>query len=168
MLKNWSFERSSGYAGYRNSVTGEWVHSDVHDKMIRLEELIENSSYIKNLEFSWDDDGAEVISKVTWDKSVDILESLFEKVRKEYGKFISLPDINPCVDGSIDLEFGGIKGYSLLININKEEVHYYGCFRTISLMKGKRSTKYSDEIKGKISENFIEEFYEWVSKNITN
>jgi len=24
----WQFERSSGYAGYRNLVTGEWVYAD--------------------------------------------------------------------------------------------------------------------------------------------
>lgn len=25
---NWEFERSSGYAGYRNEVTGDWIHKD--------------------------------------------------------------------------------------------------------------------------------------------
>jgi len=34
----WIFERSSGYAGYRNIVNGEWIFSDDYSKRIKIKE----------------------------------------------------------------------------------------------------------------------------------
>lgn len=31
--ENWQFERSSGYAGYRNKVTGEWIYEEDYLKL---------------------------------------------------------------------------------------------------------------------------------------
>lgn len=169
MLENWIIEVSSGYVGYRNTVTLEWINSDVANELMRLENLIEKSSYIKDLKFSWDDDGAKIIEVETWNKSVKILENIFEEVRKNYNKYIILPDINPCRNGSIDISFDS-KGYALLINISDEGIYYYGCFRKFSLLRGEKSIHYSEEIKGSVEENLSIDLIliQWIVKNLTN
>ena len=36
--ENWQFERSSGYAGYRNKVTGEWIYEEDYIKLFQPKE----------------------------------------------------------------------------------------------------------------------------------
>ena len=33
--EDWIFERSSGYAGYRNIITSEWIYEDEYNKRIK-------------------------------------------------------------------------------------------------------------------------------------
>ena len=39
--ENWQFERSSGYAGYRNKVTGKWIYEEDYIKLFPLKEELE-------------------------------------------------------------------------------------------------------------------------------
>ncbi|HSE99780.1 MAG TPA: hypothetical protein VLA48_02700 [Nitrososphaeraceae archaeon] len=48
MKENWEFERSSGYAGYRNKITGEWNYEkDFLNKFTEKENKTEEKLYTK-------------------------------------------------------------------------------------------------------------------------
>tara|TARA_R110000737_G_scaffold351873_2_gene395496 strand:- start:1416 stop:1697 length:282 start_codon:yes stop_codon:yes gene_type:complete len=34
--QDWEFERSSGYGGYRNKHTGEWIYENEYNKFIKI------------------------------------------------------------------------------------------------------------------------------------
>ena len=45
--ENWQFERSSGYAGYRNKITSEWIYEEAYLKLFPPKETEEYSDIQK-------------------------------------------------------------------------------------------------------------------------
>ena len=96
-----------------------------------IEEEIQRSRKILDLEADWDGDGADAYSQETWQKSVSFLRNLIDRLlRYEIDIEASeelIPEILPGPNGSIDLEWE-TDFFDLLINIPKEgeRASYYG------------------------------------------
>ncbi|MEX2411970.1 MAG: hypothetical protein WD607_11510 [Candidatus Paceibacterota bacterium] len=85
-----------------------------------LKTEIEESKYIIELEESWDDGGAKKIPEVVYRNAIDFLIKYVNYIEKNFQLALSTPEINPCVDGSIDLSFRTEKA-RMLINIQNED-----------------------------------------------
>ena len=108
-------------------------HSAISRGVIRdlIEEEIQRSRKILDLEEDWDGDGACAYAKETWQKAVFFLRNLIDGL-PEYALDIEaseelIPEILPGPNGSIDLEWEADR-FDLLINIPKdgELASYYG------------------------------------------
>jgi hypothetical protein len=112
-----------------------------------LEELILKSNALKSLTIDWDEDGALPIDETTVDYTSWFLRHYYNYTLKHLGTKIQLPEINPCPDGSIDLEWHTPHA-QLLINIRKDKegtytAYYYGD-RHNNKMQVKGSTPLSE------------------------
>ena len=102
-------------------------------RMIRefLEEEIQRSQKILDLEEDWDGDGACAYATETWQKAVFFLRNLIgglpEHALEIEASEELIPEILPGPHGSIDLEWEADR-FDLLINIPKdgELASYYG------------------------------------------
>lgn len=91
-----------------------------------IKDTIVESKEILNLQPGWDDCNAYQILPEVWDNAIMLLINYSNKVFDSFKIKIQAPDINPCRDGSIDLEWR-TKTARLLINVsNKELASYYG------------------------------------------
>jgi hypothetical protein len=60
--EDWNFERSSGYPGYRNIHTGEWLFSDEHNRRrLLLEEFEKFKSLSQFFEFDLEEEYARTL-----------------------------------------------------------------------------------------------------------
>jgi len=99
-----------------------------------LHKEIENSRYIYDLEFDWDQEGAHTISRELWEIAIKFLISYAEYVYANYGVEISTPYIDPVCSGSIDFswrrqEESQKSGMLCNIRFSKENIPvagYYG------------------------------------------
>lgn len=95
-----------------------------------IDAIIDRAEKIKALAFDWDDDGALPIETALVDASVEFLKQYYNYVSQHYNP-IELPEISPCPDGSIDLDWH-TPNAQLLINIRKDNAgedytaYYYG------------------------------------------
>ena len=98
---------------------------------LELENLIKKANRILELKFDWDDDGAEPIDSKLFGTTITFLRDYYYYLLKNFNNQISLPEISPCPDGSIDLDWH-TPNAQLLINISKNNekgdfiAHYYG------------------------------------------
>lgn len=116
-------------------------------------EIIE-SKKILDLEYNWDENGAAKIKDVTFINCVEFLLNYGTYLYNDFDKMISVPDITPCADGTIDIFWENEKA-SLLLNFktNKNIASYYG-------------DTHSDinSIKGFINVNETKSFFaSWIS-----
>jgi len=112
-----------------------------------LDELIIKADGLKNLPLDWDEDGALPIDETTVEYASWFLRHYYNYTLKHFGTKIQLPEINPCPDGSIDLEWH-TPFAQLLINIRKDKegvytAYYYGD-RHNNKMQVKGSTPLSE------------------------
>jgi hypothetical protein len=115
-----------------NSTTTNIV---IDDKLFQIDNIfsalieeINNSQSILALEDCWDGENAITISKEVYFESISYLIAITKNIYKNYNTVILPPEINPCKDGSIDLEWRTSENL-LLINLKKEndlDIHYYG------------------------------------------
>lgn len=92
-----------------------------------LENLIENAKSILNLPFDWNDEGALTIDETTFNNSTSFLKQYVNFISNYLNTEIKLPEINPCPDGSIDLEWH-TDNAQLLINIRQDKEGNYTAF----------------------------------------
>jgi hypothetical protein len=93
-----------------------------------LIETIEKSTSILKLSACWDGEDAKSIEKGIYFETITYLINLTEHIYKNYNIIISSPEINPCRDGSLDLEWRTSENV-LLINLKNDmdlDIHYYG------------------------------------------
>ena len=95
-----------------------------------IDSLIKKAQVINNLPYNWDEEGGLAIDPETLNNATDFLKKHVEFILNQYGVEIQLPEINPCKDGSIDLEWH-TQLAKLLINIRKDNdgsytAYYYG------------------------------------------
>jgi hypothetical protein len=112
-----------------------------------LDNLIEKAQLLKQLPFDWDEERAISIEDTTVDYACWFLKHYYNYTLKHLGIKIQLPEINPCPDGSIDLEWH-TPDAQLLINIRKDKegtytAYYYGD-RHNNKMQVKGSTPFSE------------------------
>jgi hypothetical protein len=95
-----------------------------------IDVLIEKSMAIKDLPYDWDEEGALPIEEAALSAATSFLKKYYSFISKSYNLQICLPEINPCKDGSVDLEWHTPKA-QLLINFRKDKesnyiAYYYG------------------------------------------
>lgn len=87
--------------------------------LFKIHSEIKDAIQILELEENWDDEGAKKIQEPVFIEAVSFLLNYSDFIYKNFGVIISTPEINPCIDGSIDLSFRS-QNARLLINIQKE------------------------------------------------
>ena len=103
---------------------------------MEFKKLIEDSKKILDLKEDWDDEGALPIDEDLYNESISFF-------MKYYYEGMSLPDISPCRDGSIDFYWSGEN--QLLINISKENQGYIATFYGDNRKKVIKGTILTDE-----------------------
>lgn len=94
----------------------------------RIDQLIESSRKILDLEEDWDGEGASPIKESTWQRAADFLRRTALTLLSKHSLRLENPSIVPASDGSIDLH-RKLPTRELLINIppNQNEcADYYG------------------------------------------
>jgi hypothetical protein len=142
--------RKNNFLHYLSKMNDE-VITTIPKKLVSIRQSIEYSKFILDLEEGWDGEDALPISKCLYDKTINYLIKIGEFIDKYYNVEIIGPNINPCRDGSIDLEWkSGL--VHLLISIqddgNELEVHYYGIdLNTNNSIKGiKKSLEINEDL----------------------
>jgi hypothetical protein len=93
-----------------------------------IDQLIESSRKMLELEENWDGEGASSIAESTWQRAVEFLRRNASILWTKYSLRIENPSIVPVPDGSIDLHWK-LAGRELLINIPATQgnwASYYG------------------------------------------
>lgn len=115
------------------------IYYSVDIKLKSLIESVESSKYILDLEDDWDEAGALSCNEESYNNAIKLLIKYSKELLTQYSVIIKNPDISPCRDGSIDLEWRDDNS-SLLINITTKseiDIHYYAeDYRTNTILKG--------------------------------
>lgn len=93
-----------------------------------IEEAIQQSKKVLLLERGWDEEDALPIPLNTWQFCTHLLRGLADHISHNYATRINTPEINPCIDGSLDLSWK-LDRARLLINVrpgNPATASYYG------------------------------------------
>lgn len=92
-----------------------------------LEETINDSKYILELEEGWDGEDGKPFSKETWNNAVKFLIDYATWIYANTGKAIVSPDIMHSVDGSIELLWQKEK-FRMIISVPKNDklLSFYG------------------------------------------
>jgi hypothetical protein len=96
--------------------------------LIAVEESIESSRGMLDLESDWDGEGASTIAKSTWERTVDFLRGTALNLWTKCGVRIGAPLLVPVPDGSIDIHWK-LANRELLINVPADAskwATYYG------------------------------------------
>jgi len=127
------------------------INLTINSNLQHIYKEIDHSKYILALQENWDDEGAEVIPKDMWYRSVKFLVDYASWIYETYNEIIETPEINPVRNGSIDLSWR-TQNARLLINIVNSESR-------IAIFYG---DQYNDlnSIKGKIN---IDEFQDYLA-----
>ena len=107
---------------------GRYAPSIVSSPLQGIDELVESSRKILELEQDWDGEGASTIAESTWRRAIDFLRGSESSLWNKYGLRVESPSIVPASDGSIDLHWK-LSNRELLINIPpsaNEQATYYG------------------------------------------
>jgi len=105
-----------------------YVYSVVCSPLGEIDELIESSRRMLELEEDWDGEGASPIAESTWQRAAEFLRNAASTLRTVYGRQMESPSLVPVPDGSIDLRWK-LSNRELLINIPATEdkwASYYG------------------------------------------
>jgi hypothetical protein len=114
-------------------IYGSWVRRQISKSKYEssIDTLILKASAMLNLPYDWDGDEAMPIEQEIFDLSTNFLKIYLLKIKKQFNTEIQLPQINPCPDGTIDLDWA-TDNAQLLINIRKANegneytAYYYG------------------------------------------
>ena len=125
----------------------------------KIKDEIELSKSLLLLEKDWDSEGAVKIDINIFLSSIKFLVEYSNYIYRNRGLVIASPEINPCINGTIDLSWRTSK-VRLLINIRFSELkamsaYYYGDFYNNM-----------SPIKGSISVNEFSEFLAIWMKNL--
>ncbi len=105
------------------------VSCSVSAKLSDIVFSIDQSKAILELEEDWNGDNAERILPETWRKAAVFLMNYSKYILENFSTIIKSPEINPCMNGSIDLVWR-TKAARLLINVkpagNPIIASYYG------------------------------------------
>ena len=127
--------------------------------MDKIKDESELSKSLLLLEKDWDSEGAVKIDINIFLSSIKFLVEYSNYIYRNRGLVIASPEINPCINGTIDLSWRTSK-VRLLINIRFSELkamsaYYYGDFYNNM-----------SPIKGSISVNEFSEFLAIWMKNL--
>lgn len=107
-----------------------------------IQEVIEASRWILQLEDDWDENGSGKYAEATWERARNFLAALAESSARQFGKDLPAPKILPGPDGSIDLHWK-LPRFELLLNVSPDAgkpVSFYGDDYGASFMKGNVTT----------------------------
>ena len=92
-----------------------------------IQQAIENSRSLLQLEDDWDTEGSPAIDEATWNRAVEFLKNHADQVWRCHGTEIDPPHIGPGPDGSVDLHWD-LPEYELLINFPTDADAMAGCY----------------------------------------
>lgn len=114
----------------------------------RINEVIESSRSILDLEEDWDEQGSPGYKESTWSRATNFVKDLALANRGiGIGGWVDPPRILPGPEGSIDIHWKTSKR-ELLINISdddEEPADFYGCGNSNDTIKGKLDTSLPNE-----------------------
>ena len=93
-----------------------------------IDEIVELSRTILDLEHDWDGEAASPIAESTWRRAVEFLRGTAYTLWTNHNLLLQSPSIVPVADGSIDLHWK-LSSRELLVNIPpayEEWASYYG------------------------------------------
>jgi len=102
-----------------------------------INEIIDNSKWILELEEDWDDEGSCEYKRETWERACLILRNIM--IDSNLQDRTTIPEISPGPNGSIDIHWKAER-FELLINIPDEKdkpASFYGDNYTKDCIKGK-------------------------------
>lgn len=129
------------FLGYSSSQAPPYGLSNETDDSIfspEIENAIEASRILLELEDDWDEEGGVGYSEETWKRTTQFIRKTALLFKNEYGKWVNAPKITPGPDGSIDVRWKTDKR-SLLVNFPASEtkpVDYFGSDKGIDTVKG--------------------------------
>ena len=92
-------------------------------KLSLVDEAIEDSRRILELEDDWDGEGSSAYSVITWQRAVDFVSRYAERLREMLGIVMDAPEIMPGPNGSIDVDWE-TEAYELLVNIPSDATQH--------------------------------------------
>lgn len=110
-------------------------HSNINDD---LEELIEKSKWILDLQDNWDDEGASGFSEESFTDVVKFLRSLSRTMFLEYNIRIPMPTIGPSANSAFSIRWK-TDSFILIVLFRKDRVfEFYGdqLISGINMLKG--------------------------------
>lgn len=105
---------------------------------MKMKDVIKEAESILNLKEDWDDEGAKIILRETFDKMSKFLLRQEDLFFEKYSWKFSIPDIAPSPDGSIDVHWKEEK-FEILVNIHphpNKTMSYYGDDQSGNSIKG--------------------------------
>ena len=95
--ENWQFERSSGYAGYRNKITSEWIYEEAYLKLFPPKETEEYSDIQKK---SKEEQKQHIIEMMQNDEELGLYgANIIDQWLEKYGN----PEITKQVEREAEL-----------------------------------------------------------------
>ncbi len=108
---------------------------------------IQDSFHLLDMEYNWDDEGADECNTKAFNLAIRFIHSLI----LELGETIPIPDFSLCRDSSIDIKFERYD-YQFLINFKENSFGSYGCYY--------KNKKYLNELKNGTQQ----EIFEYIKK----
>ncbi len=100
----------------------------VPSALFDLIEEIEESKSILDLEYNWDELGADIIKPALFGQAIDFILMYTTYIYENHQKtVISSPEINPCANGTIDFSWR-TKAARMLINIKEKNGEFRASF----------------------------------------
>lgn len=122
------YSKKNYYKSYYKSILVGNKTLNINHNFSSLIGAINSSYYILNLTDCWDGENAEPIKNDIYFITIEYLVNLTDFIYNNFNVIIAVPEINPCKDGSLDLEWRTNENV-LLINLkssNNLDIHYYG------------------------------------------
>lgn len=108
------------------------------DRWLEIEEAIEESRSLLEIEDDWDGEGSAGYSEATWNRATEFLKNNARRLKDILDVWVDAPSISPGPNGSIDLHWK-TESRELLINIPADSTQpagYYGDDRGVNRIKG--------------------------------
>ncbi len=112
---------------------------------------IQESFRILTYEESWDDEGASSFEDATFIRAMSFIYSLLNYTSSN----IETPEINPCIDGSIDFSWRTEDKSVLLVNVRRFDMSYYGC-------TADKASEINETVVGPIDFSL----FDWIAENL--
>ena len=131
-FRNWEDYVSTGEVAVLSNTTDDTLFQLIRQSNLwfthGLNQVIEESKVILDLEEDWDGAGAQPIEQLTWERAVDFLLGYATNIWKKLQVIMPNPEIGPGPKGDIDIHWK-IDEFELLINIPSdvnEKLKFYG------------------------------------------
>jgi len=125
-----SYERKGtrSFPVKKSLATWKWELENDNQFLTRqniIEDTIEESKYILDLPYNWDDEGAIKVSEEAFNICTSFLRNYNDYILDTFNIQISSPEINAVNNGTLDL-YWNLPNARMLINLDQNSAKYYG------------------------------------------